>query len=571
VTPEKIVKNKQLMNVLERMYKQGNLARIVIDEAHCCSEWGHDFRPDYKRLGMLKQSFPQCPIIALTATCASSLLPGLCRILSLKLDRTLVFRGSLNRPNLKFSVVAKPASNKLTIEFIARWIETNYPNECGIIYCLSRKDTELVAKALNEVSPLLKCAVYHADIETAAKESVHHQWRLGTLKIVCATIAFGIHLLPLTRPCFLTFAIQTLTSHTFLSFLGMGINHLNVRFVIHHSPSKALESYYQEAGRAGRDGQPAECVILYRAIDVGRLSAMLYGDNSNMDKVVDMIKYCNTVSECRRKMLLEYFYSSEAAGEDQDVRCDKGCDVCATTTQPQVESVTKLSYTIGRVMKELSGSVKWTITKLIAALKCRLGQFESDVKMELESLKAESSELFEYPVGKHYSDFDLERLVIHLMLRKYLKQVYQHTAYNVQEYWALDSKFIKWMQRCELENKLIDPNGDFMFAFQASADSTGKAVGKGKRRNISFKGKGPAIEVIDDDHDDPIENTFEVADEGKDLSDEVQIIGSTHINADPCEVEEDNEGDDVICYKNKKKKISNSDDDFEDGPWVTSI
>eukprot|EP00775_Hariotina_reticulata_P010922 gene10922-11077_t len=229
---QKIVASKRLMAKLEKLYHAGQLSRIAIDEAHCCSSWGNDFRPDYKKLGVLKQQFPQTPIIALTATATAQVCGDILNIL--RIVGAERFSASINRPNLCYEVRQKPASAEAAVEDICCWIKDNYPDgESGIIYCLTRKDCETLASQLQIAG--VSAAHYHADMEPAARAGAHEAWSSGAVQVIVATVAFG-----------------------------MGINKPDVSFVLHACIAKSLENYYQESGRAGRNGQPARCVLYYR-------------------------------------------------------------------------------------------------------------------------------------------------------------------------------------------------------------------------------------------------------------------------------------------------------------------
>lgn len=216
VTPEKIAKSKTFMSLLRKLVEGGKLARIVIDEAHCASQMGHDFRPDYRKLSILRQFFPHVPILALSATCPPRVLQDILKILKMKPvvdgkaappDGTVYFSAPLYRKNLHYTVLPKPSSAKELIATMSDYILQNHRNDSGIIYCLAKKDAESVAESIQAVSNgRIKTGVYHANVEDGQKEKLHMQWREGKVQVVCATIAFGL-----------------------------GIDKGNVRFVLHHT------------------------------------------------------------------------------------------------------------------------------------------------------------------------------------------------------------------------------------------------------------------------------------------------------------------------------------------------
>lgn len=232
VTPERVAKSKTLLAALQHAYEQGRLSRLVVDEAHCCSTLGHDYRPDYNKLSICRRLFPRTPIMALTATLGRQALHDVLQILGLRpttppeaavARRTVYFRAPLHRANLRYAVMTRPANALAAHQAMCAYIEQHHANESGIVYCLSRKDTHTVADALRRLSDgRIRTGVYHADVDEADKQRVHADWRTGRVTVVCATIAFGL-----------------------------GIDKGDVRFVLHACLSKSLDGYYQETGRAG--------------------------------------------------------------------------------------------------------------------------------------------------------------------------------------------------------------------------------------------------------------------------------------------------------------------------------
>ncbi|KAL3130511.1 hypothetical protein ABBQ38_15564 [Trebouxia sp. C0009 RCD-2024] len=376
-TPERIVGAKRFMGKLEKLYKAGRLDRIAIDEAHCCSQWGNDFRPDYKKLGVLKQQFPDVPILALTATATQRVCNDLKTML--RMEACESFSASINRPNLLYEVRAKPKAAAEQIEYIVDWMAATYPNgESGIVYCLTRKDTEQVAAELAQHG--IACGCYHADMDPVRRESVHMQWSSGQLQLIVATIAFG-----------------------------MGINKPDVRFVIHHSLSKSLENYYQESGRAGRDGLPAHCMLLYRFSDALRQAAIVNYEPSWQGNLFAMMRYASTLSTCRRSILCRYFAEAPAA-------CHSMCDNCLRQLKVTRQDVSAAAAAVVQTLQALPAADKrLTLTQLVDAWR--------------KSQVSGASEL-----GKRMSKEDSENLLAHLVYTGTLNIDFGHTAYATNVY-----------------------------------------------------------------------------------------------------------------------------------------
>lgn len=294
VTPEMLSKNQRMISAFQRLYDKGHLARIVIDEAHCVSQWGHDFRPDYKALGNVVRQFPGVPVMALTAT-ATQLVRADVRS-NLGIENGRMFSQSFNRPNLSYEVLPK---GKGMVNTFADLIKERYPRKSGIIYCLSRKNCEDVAKKLTDLG--VRAYHYHAGMAADERSEVQKKWQSNKYHVIVATIAFG-----------------------------MGIDKADVRYVIHHTMPKSLEGYYQETGRAGRDGKRSECYLYYQFADTRMLRKMIdEGDGSREQKqrLHDMLRtvvqYCENKADCRRAQVLGYF------SEPFDpANCNKTCDNC---------------------------------------------------------------------------------------------------------------------------------------------------------------------------------------------------------------------------------------------------
>ena len=270
VAPERLIGPNGMFSFL----KQINVSLFAIDEAHCISHWGHDFRPEYVELGQLKTVFPLVPVIALTATADKLTKKDI--IDKLALVSYTVFENSFNRPNISYFIQPKKNHFEALVKYI-----TQHKEDSGIIYCLSRASTESLAEKLQQQG--FDAAAYHAGLERNLREKRQEQFLRDDLKIIVATIAFG-----------------------------MGINKSNVRYVVHADLPKNIEGYYQETGRAGRDGLPSEAILFYSNADVFKLKnfAKIEGNpaqsNIMLKKLDQMAALCET-SICRRKYLLNYF------------------------------------------------------------------------------------------------------------------------------------------------------------------------------------------------------------------------------------------------------------------------
>ena len=279
---------ERLLSEIDRWSSDMKISLFAIDEAHCISQWGHDFRPEYTKLKRIKESYPSIPIIALTATADRLTRDDIAQ--QLKLKNPYKFVSSFDRPNISIKVMPNPGSRK-KISIITTMID-KYRDDAGIVYCLSRKNAESIDAELQARGYRSIC--YHAGLSARRRDEAQHRFINGDVQVICATVAFG-----------------------------MGIDKSNIRWVIHNNLPGNIESYYQEIGRAGRDGLPAEALMFYSFADIVTLQNFVNESGQvaiNSEKLARVKEFAEA-TVCRRRILLNYF--------SEETDCDCGnCDVC---------------------------------------------------------------------------------------------------------------------------------------------------------------------------------------------------------------------------------------------------
>ena len=365
VSPEK------LLTEIPYLLSHIHISLFAIDEAHCISQWGHDFRPEYAQLGQLRERFPTVPIMALTATADRITRHDI--ITQLKLRNCPEYISSFDRPNLNLSV-KRGFRDKEKMAFILNFIKAR-PFDAGIIYCLSRKTTEKVATSLRTKG--INALPYHAGLSNQERSETQEKFKNDEVQVVCATIAFG-----------------------------MGIDKSNIRWVIHFNMPKSIESFYQEIGRAGRDGAPADTVLFYSIADIIQLTEFAKSSGQqevNMDKLKRMREYAES-SVCRRRILLNYF-------NEQTAHDCGNCDVCQNP--PQRFDGTKYVQMALSAMKRTDEQARLsTITEILKGMRSA-----TVVKKGYDQLKT-------FGVGSDISVQDWNDYLLQMMQMGFFEVVY---------------------------------------------------------------------------------------------------------------------------------------------------
>ena len=445
VTPEMLSKSVTMLNALQRLHQIGKVARLVIDEAHCVSQWGHDFRPDYKELGNIRKTLPGVPVMALTATATENVKLDVMHVLGM--DNSKVFTQSFNRPNLTYAILKKDRS---ILGSIAETINQSHRRQSGIIYCLSRKTCESVAKSLLDTHGI-NAKFYHAGMDPAARVKVQKEWQSDVVHVIVATIAFG-----------------------------MGIDKPDVRFVFHHSIPKSLEGYYQETGRAGRDGEPSSCYLYYGFGDTTQLRRMIEdGDGSWEQKerqkmmLRNVIQFCENRSDCRRYQVLAYFNEHFKPSD-----CGQTCDNCTSNSTFEDRDLTQHARNAVAMIKDMSED-KVTLAHCIDVYRGATGKNMSEKGHD---------QLDQFGLGKDLEREDIDRLFHRLAYDDALEE------YQVKNKMGFPNQYVKLGRRCR---EFLEGRGSLRMQCRVSPKSKmrGKATGKPAAKSKKKAGTGVAAAV----------------------------------------------------------------------------
>lgn len=379
LSPEMVNKAQSIQRILARLYENNMLARIVVDEAHCVSSWGHDFRPDYQGMSMFKEKFPRVPMMALTATANEKVRLDI--IHNLKMHNAVLLKQSFNRTNLFYRVIKKPSNVN---EWLRDYILNEQARKTGIIYCHSKQSCETTSEKLELYG--IRCKFYHAGMDADERLKVQTDWQENRVQVICATIAFG-----------------------------MGIDKPDVRFVVHIYLPRTLEGYYQETGRAGRDGKQSECIMFYAYKDARALKGLIEKDRDlewstkemHLAKLRQVTQYCENVTDCRRRQVLHYF------NEIFDPKlCKKNCDNCCSDVVSVTRDVTEHCANIVKLVQNIH-------TDKVTVIYCQ------DIYWGSKNLKIMSSGHFNDPyhgAGRELEKGDMERIFFYLQCENALTE-----------------------------------------------------------------------------------------------------------------------------------------------------
>jgi bloom syndrome protein len=387
-TPEAIVNNDELCQSLKKLHQRHLLARIIIDEAHCVSNWGHEFRPAYLDLKRLKILYKGIQIASFTATATPKVQMDI--VIQLGLGKVHMHRQSFVRGNLSYKVL--PKVSKVVVNHMSNLIKGEYSGQSGIIYCFTRKNCESVATKLCSLG--VSAAYFHAGLNTAIKNDIQDRWINNRIQVIVATIAFGL-----------------------------GINKPDVRFVFHHCMPKSIEGYYQETGRAGRDGLLSDCILFYSKSDKNKLEHMIKSQRGeigscvehNLELLSNMDDFCSNDIDCRKKQLSVYL------GEYKDIKCSGTTGRTGTTGSIGVcDNCKNIRRTL--LYNDLTPYIRNILSIMESQPTIQHNLFMDQMYHTLPLTKSE-----------------VNRLVNQLIINGHLKHVVTIVAHQIVEYYQMDN------------------------------------------------------------------------------------------------------------------------------------
>nr|XP_027205231.1 ATP-dependent DNA helicase Q1-like [Dermatophagoides pteronyssinus] len=388
VTPEKLKHNSMLMKQLDKCYRNNNLKLIVIDEIHCLSTWGHNFRRDYQFLTQVHRQFSKTPILGLTATATTKTISDLINIL--EIHGCCIFKDSFYRSNLRYSIEWQNNSTDDDLDRIIELLMTKYSGQSGLIYCLKITDVDSVVQKLCQKG--IKASPYYADLPIEMKNRTYQKWIHDDLQVIVATIAFG-----------------------------MGINKSNVRFVIHYQMPKSLENYYQETGRAGRDNQHADCLLFMKYCDVFSTLSIVYDEYHGRDNVLKMVSFCLNQTECRKKLLAKHFNDDEWL----DHQCKNQCDNCQKSNTNNDDDIEEkdLHQSMMQLEQIISNAFDKAEKRLTAFKLLELWMGKGEKKLRPTNVKPTKFEREK-----------AEKIILNLLVKNYLDINYSQSRYCIITY-----------------------------------------------------------------------------------------------------------------------------------------